>query len=242
MNTTQTRVLASLRTADAFLDDNAARIAGKLKPALRARLTLAMTDLASIITEQQSLTRAVTGSARDRAATRTALVRDHMAPIARVARLELSSTPAIAQFTMPKTRLSTEKLAAAAHGMARAAVPYTDVFIAAALPDDFVAQLTAATDAMLAFNKQRATHANRRTGMTSGLGAKLRDARTIVHAVDAIVRSVLTDDPILLATWESASRVQQGRTSGAVPAPAPPGASPAPAASDAAPVPVAAAA
>ena len=219
MNTTQTRVLASLRTADAFLDDNAARIAGKLKPALRARLTVAMTGLASIITEQQSLTRAVTGSARDRAATRTALVRDHMAPIARVAKLELSSTPAIAQFTLPKTRLSTEKLAAAANGMAKAAVPYTDVFIAAALPDDFVAQLTAATDAMLTFNQQRAANANRRTGMTSGLGAKLKEARVIVRAVDAIVRSVLTDDPILLATWESASRVQQSRPTVATPAP-----------------------
>ena len=219
MNTTQTRVLASLRTADAFLDDNAARIAGKLKPALRARLTVAMTGLASIITEQQSLTRAVTGSARDRAATRTALVRDHMAPIARVAKLELSSTPAIAQFTLPKTRLSTEKLAAAANGMAKAAVPYTDVFIAAALPDDFVAQLTAATDAMLTFNQQRAANANRRTGMTSGLGAKLKEARVIVRAVDAIVRSVLKDDPILHATWESASRVQQSRTTVAAPAP-----------------------
>ena len=242
MNTKQTYVLASLRAADAFLDDNAARIAGKLKPALRARLATAMTDLDNIITEQQSLTKAVTGSARGRAATRTALVRDHMAPIARVAALELSRIPAIAQFRMPKRRLSTEKLAAVAKGMARAAVPFTDVFTGAALPDDFIAQLNAAADAMLAFNKQRATHSNRRTGTTSGLGAKLREARTIVHAVDAIVRSVLTDDPILLATWESASRVQHVRTSVAVTVPATPVASPAPAPSVAAPAPVAAAA
>ena len=219
MNTSQSYVLASLRTSEAFLDDNAALFAGKLKPALRARLTNVVVDLSSIVTEQQSLTRAVTGSARDRAATRTALVRDHMAPIARVARLELSTPPAIAQFSMPKGKLSTEKLAAAANGMAKAAVPYTGVFIAAALPDDFVAQLNAATDAMLAFSKQRATNSNRRTGMTSGLGAKLKEARVIVRAVDAFVRSVLRDDPILLATWESASRVQQPRTSVAAPAP-----------------------
>ena len=88
----------------------------------------------------------------------------------------------------------------AANGMAKSAVPYTGVFIAAALPDDFVAQLTAATDAMLAFSKQRATNSNRRTGMTSGLGAKLKEARVIVRAVDAFVRSALKDGPILLAT------------------------------------------
>ena len=219
MNTSQTYLLASLRTSDGFLNDYAARFAGTLKPALRARFTSVMADLSAIITDQQSLTRAVMGSARDREATRIALGRDHMAPIARVARLELANTPAIAQFTLPTGKLSTEKLAAAANGMAKAAVPYTDIFIAAALPDDFVAQLTAATDAMLASSTQRAANASRRTGVTSGLGAKLKEARVIVRAVDAIVRSVLKDDPILLATWESASRVQQSRPSVAAPAP-----------------------
>lgn len=222
MNSRQTFVLSSLETSEEFLNDNAARFVGRIKPALRARLTKSIVDVSSIIIEQQALTRSVTGSAKDREATRAVLIRDHMAPIARVAKLELPNTPAIAQFTMPKGKLSTQKLAAAARGMAKAAIPYTDIFIAAALPDDFIAQLNTATDAMVDFNKQRATHSSRRAGATSGLKAKLSEARVVLRAVDAFVRSELKDDSTLLATWESASRVQQSRTTPASVAPVQP--------------------
>lgn len=224
MNTNQAHVLASIRNATGFLDEHAALFAAKIKPAFLTRLTTALATLSATIAEQESLTRKVKGSAKDRAALRIVLLHEHMAPIARVARIELPNTPSIAQFTMPKSRLSTEKLAAAASGMAQAALPYHDVFVAAALPDDFITQLTEARDAMLAASTQRASHSSGRKGATSGLRSQLTEARAILHAMDAIVRPVIKGDATLLATWKSISRVQKARTSAVVvatPAPMP---------------------
>ena len=216
MNTNQAHVLASIRNADGFLDQHADLFATKIRPAFRTRLTTALTALSATITQQQSLTRKVTGSAKDRAALRTVLLHEHMAPIARVARLELPNTPSIAQFNMPKGRLSTEKLAAAASGMAQAALPFHDLFVADVLPDDFITQLTEARDAMIASSTQRAAHASSRKGATTGLRAQLKEARAIIHTMDAVVRPVIKGDAALMAAWKSISRVQKSRTTAAV--------------------------
>ena len=216
MNTTQAHVLASIRNAGGFLDEHAELFAAKIKPAFRTRLTKALTNLSATIAEQQGLTRKVKGSAKDRAALRIVLVDEHMAPIARVARLELPNNPSIAQFNMPRGKLSTEKLAAAASGMAEAALPFSDIFIAEALPEDFIKRLTDARDAMLASSTQRAAHSSGRKGATTGLRAQLKEARAIIHAMDALVKPVIKGDATLLATWKSISRVQKSRTTQAL--------------------------
>ena len=225
MNTNQSYVLASVRNAAAFLDQHAELFAGRIKPAFRTRLTTALANIEATIAEQQGLTRKVKGNAEDRAARRTVLVNEHMAPIARVARLELPNNPSIGQFGMPSARLSTEKLAAAASGMAEAALPFRDIFTAEALPEDFITQLTEARDAMLGSSQQRAAHASQRKGATTGLRTQLTEARAIVHAIDALVRPVIKGDPTLLASWKSISRVQKPRTTAPLaktPAPAVP--------------------
>ena len=222
MNTNQAHTLASIRNVEGFLDQHADLFATKIKPAFRTRLTTALTALSATIAEQESLTRKVKGSSKDRAALRTVLLHEHMAPIARIAQIELPTNPAIGQFHMPKGRTSTERLAAAASGMAQAALPFHDVFVAEALPDDFITQLTEARDLMIAASTQRASHSSGRKGATSGLRSQLKEARVIIHAMDAIVRPVIKGDATLLATWKSISHVQRSRTStAAVSTPAP---------------------
>ena len=215
MNTHQSYVLASVRNAAAFLDEHADLFASRIKPAFRTRLTTTLATLSATVAEQQGLTRKVKGNAEDRAALRTVLVNEHMAPIARVARLELPNTPSIGQFGMPSARLSTEKLAAAASGMAEASLAFRDIFVAQALPEDFITQLKEARDAMLGASRQRAAHASARKGATTGLRAQLTEARAIVHAMDALVRPVIKGDAALLASWKSISRVQKSRTTAA---------------------------
>lgn len=216
MNTNQAHILASIRNAEGFLDQHADLFATRIKPAFRTRLSTALTTLSATIAEQEGLTRKAKGSAKDRAALRTVLLHEHMAPISRVASIELTNTPAFAQFTMPKGRTSTERLAAAASGMAQAALPFHDLFVAEALPDDFITQLTEARDAMLSASTQRASHASGRKGATRGLRSQLKEARAIIHAMDAIVRPVIKGDATLLATWKSISRVQRSRSTPAV--------------------------
>ena len=116
MNTNQAHILASIRNAEGFLDQHADLFATRIKPAFRTRLSTALTTLSATIAEQEGLTRKAKGSAKDRAALRTVLLHEHMAPISRVASIELTNTPAFAQFTMPKGRTCHEGPALATQG------------------------------------------------------------------------------------------------------------------------------
>jgi hypothetical protein len=80
---------------------------------------------------------------------------------------------------MPREKPTVEKLAAAASGMAKTAAPYAEVFISAGPPQDFIAQLTAATDAMAGAISERTSSPGRRRGPTVGLkeGLSVPDGR-----------------------------------------------------------------
>jgi hypothetical protein len=162
---------------------------------------------------------------------RQALLRDHMAKIARIAAADLPNVPELEPLRMPRGKPTVEKLAALA-GMAKTAEPYADVFVAAGLPNDFIAQLTTATDAMTNAIGERTSSRGRRSGATVGLKQKLSAGRRIVHVLDAFVKSALKDDPALVRNWNLVKRVPRptGRAASATPpTPATPGqASPAP--------------
>jgi len=135
--------------------------------------------------------------------------------------------PELEPLRMPKGKPTVEKLASAAAGMAKTVEPYSDVFIAAGLPNDFIAQLNAATDAMTNTISERTSSRGRRSGATAGLKQKLSAGRRIVHALDAFVRSQLKNDPALLRDWNLVKRVPRpmgrpaGSTTSAPPTPPP---------------------
>jgi hypothetical protein len=81
------------------------------------------------------------------------------------------------------------------------------VFTRVGLPDDFVAQLNAASDAMIASVSDRESNRNVLRGATKSLAAKLGDGRRVVHILDAFVQSRLLGDDGLLASWNRAKRV-----------------------------------
>jgi hypothetical protein len=65
---------------------------------------------------------------------REALLRNHMAPISRIARADLPVTAELEPFKMPQGKPTIERLSAAANGMAKAARPFSPVFVSAGLP------------------------------------------------------------------------------------------------------------
>src|SRR5262249_21146094 len=141
------------------------------------------------------------GATRKKQDLRTALLRDHMSKIARIAAADLPRVPELEPLRMPRGQPTVAKLAALAEGMAKTAALHADVFMAAGLPADFIAQLTAATDAMTGAVTQRISSRSLVGGATVGLKDRLSAGRKIVHVLDAFVRSALKDDPVLLRSW-----------------------------------------
>lgn len=208
MQTTQASMLQSLRAVKAFLEANADKLTVVLRSGYRQKLDDAIGALSThASTQVGSLTDAKV-STRAQRALRKRLIRDCMAPIARISQAELRSVPGIEALKMPKPRLGTEKLAAAASGMGETAAQHAAVFIAGGLPVDFIAQLNAAADAMVAALGTRTQKQGARTGATKGLKAKLSEGRKCVHVLDALVQSALVDDDALLANWNQIKRVR----------------------------------
>ena len=211
MQTKQGHTLQSLRNVQTFLDDNAAALEAVVRTGARRRLDDAITQLATHASDQSASHLASKGSTRQQSALRTVLRRDHMSAIARIAKADLLNTPAIGPLRMPRGRPSMQRLAAAAYGMAKAAAPFEPVFVAAGLPAEFVAQLNAAADSMIAAVGNRAQSCGKRRGATKGLSTGLTEGRKVVHILDAFVKTTLANDLPLLANWEQVKRVSPER-------------------------------
>jgi len=226
MQTVQGSVLESLRGVQQFLNDNADKLAGVVKTGARQKLDDAIVELTAHAFDQQGSNLAAQGNTKQGRALQLVLRRDHMAPIARIARADLPPTPAVEPLKMPKGKPTVERLAALAGGMASAAAPFADVFISAGLPTDFIAQLNAATDAMLSEVSQRTQNRGKRGTATTDLKRKLGRARRIVHVLDAFIKTALKDEPGLLSGWNIVKRVRRTTNQPETPSPATPPATP----------------
>jgi hypothetical protein len=209
MQSLQGNLLQSLRAVEEFLDVNAARLDGVVKSGTRQKLGESIAALEMYVVEQAGSSLASQGATQRNRALRKALVRDHMAPIARLVQADLPPAPEVDALRMPDPAWSMERLAAAAHGMAQAAAPYADAFVAAGLKPDFVARLTAAANAMTDAVSDRAQTRGKLSGATKGLKTTLAAGRKLVRVIDAFVESELAEDPALLASWKRVKRVRK---------------------------------
>jgi hypothetical protein len=209
MQTTQGSVLESLHAVQTFLTENADKLGDVVKTGARQKLADAIAELTTHAEEQQGSHLAAQGNTQEKRSFELVLRRDHMAPIARIARAELPPTPAVEPLKMPKGRPTVARLAALADGMANAATPFADTFISAGLPADFIAQLRAASTAMVASVAERNQNRGKRGGATTGLKQKLGRARRIVHVLDAFIQTALKDDQVLLSSWNIVKRVRR---------------------------------
>jgi len=223
MRTTQGSMLASLRAVKGFLDTNAAALGDVVNTGARKRLDDAIAALSDHVATQTGSNLAAQGATQRQYSLRQVLLRDHMSPIARIARADLPVSPAIEPLRMPLGKPTAERLAAAAYGMAKAAEPYASVFVAAGMPEDFIKQLTDAADALLASLGDRTENRGARAGATAGLKARLTEGRRIVGVLDAFVKTALHGDAALLRNWNIVKRVQK-----TAPGPMPLGPEPAP--------------
>jgi hypothetical protein len=223
-------MLRSLRSVKTFLEAHVAALGAVVNTGARRNLDAAIAELSSHAAKQTGSYLDAKGSTQRQGALRRVLLRDHMAPIARIAAAELPHTEAMKPLRMPSGRPTAEKLAAAADGMAEIAAKYADVFIEQGLPADFVARLAAAASAVLGVIGDRDQSYSQRKGATTGLKEKLSHGRKVVRILDSFVQTALQDDLPLLAEWNSIKRVRntpvraasaESSNSAAVPTPQP---------------------
>lgn len=153
MQSTQGNILLSLQNVQRYLCENATALGDVISAETRAELV-----------------------ARQRVK-RAALVRDHMALIARIAKHKLENAPELVALTMPRHRPTAERLAALANGMASAAEPFADVFVRAGCKPEFVQDLRAAADALLQTLHDGAHNRGMAREATSDLRIKLSRAQ-----------------------------------------------------------------
>jgi hypothetical protein len=215
MKSIQGNRLASLRAAQQFVAEHAERLPQVADTGARHRLDEIVSELDGLVADQAGNTLLARGSTRKLHAARRELIRDHMAPIASIARAELASTPELVSLRLPRGTPSVEKLAAAAEGMACEAARHAAVFIQAGLPHDFIKRLTAAAAAVVDAATERTRRRGRVSGATEGLKVRLAAGRRVVDVLDTFVRTATHEDPALLTQWRSVRAVHApaGRSS-----------------------------
>lgn len=213
MRTIQGNTLRSLHSVQGFLNENADKLGGVLSTGSRAMLDSAIAELEEHAAMQDGRTRMERGAVAIQRARRQALIRDHMAPIDRIARLLLADVPDLVALRLPRGRPTVERLVALADGMAEAAEPHAEVFIRTGRKPTFITDLRAAADALLQALQDRYVNRSKVRMATSGLQTGMSRARKLVNVLDTLVRSELANDPDLLAGWNLARRVSQPRIS-----------------------------
>src|SRR5665213_766851 len=191
MKTTQGNTMASLRNVQGFLQSNAAALASVVATPTAQRLDTAIVTLTGHASDQNMKLIEAKGSTQTQEALRSELLKFHITPINRIARLELGNTPELLPFLMPRGRQPIEKLKGCADGMAAAAEKYSATFIGAGLPADFIAQLNAVSTAMVQAQSSRAQTSAERKGATTSLQSMLTVGRKIVHVLDPLVQKVV---------------------------------------------------
>jgi hypothetical protein len=209
MWTAQAEILTSLRSTQTFLDEHAEALDGLAHSGTRRRLDAAVAALADDVADQAGSALEAQSETQRVHALRRALVRDHLLPLARIARASALTMPELAPFRIPRGKPSVERLAAAARGMAEAAAPYAAVFIDAGLREGFGDRLIAAAEAMIAAVGVRSGHRSRRAGATAGIRSALSAGRRAVRVLDALIASAWADEPWRLAAWRSATHVRR---------------------------------
>lgn len=212
MQAEQANMLLALQNVQTYLNANEARLGGVVSPETRTALDDSIAQLAEHAGVQDAHTRAAKSAAAVHRATRTALIRDHMAPIDRIAKMKLEGSPALISLTLPRHRPSAERLAVLADGMAKAAAPYADIFVRAGCKPDFIEGLHAAAVEMMLSLHERAQVRGIVREATSALDTKLARARKVVKVIDGFIRSALADDRDALERWKQVKRVPQPRT------------------------------
>jgi hypothetical protein len=215
----ESRVLDTGRNVQAFLGENADAI-GPSITSCRRNLDDAIGRLTIMAVSQGAAQLVSKGATARRKSLVHSLKKHHMRPITVVAKHKLADVPEFEALAMPTRKLGVSQLVAAAAAMATAAQPHESVFTSVGLPDDFVAELNAAANAVTASQAARQTAVADSVSATAGIAEQEARLRGLFPLIDAIVGPKLGNDAVLLRKWESTKAIGRKPTAVAAQSPA----------------------
>ena len=215
MKNRQSQLLRSLRSANRFIVDNAARLGPVAGCGAHRQLEAELTSADAHAAAHAAAHLLTQGATLNLHECRDTLLSDHIAPLVAVAAAERAATAGIGVFKTPRRWAPVEEIAANAEGIADAALPLSATFVNAGLPNDFAEQMRAAAGAVREAAEERRRQQILAVEATRGLAYSLQRGRARVQVLNAMVRSVARRDPVLLAAWRSAVKPEAVRVSAA---------------------------
>jgi hypothetical protein len=163
-------------------------------------------DMTGTGEERDVSDRMTRGATVQQRALREALWKQHLAPIARIARRVISDPEVRVKFRLPQKRADNRVVLDAARGIAQLAEAHANAFTQQGLPPEFVAQLRSAIDDLERVLDTRLASMRRRKTSREALQKLVRRGVAAVDVLDAIVQPRLAGQPDLLAAWNSVRR------------------------------------
>lgn len=217
MNRQQSTLLNTAHNVQAFLESEATVIGPSVASA-RRNFDDAVARLDSLAARQGRSKIDSRGATKRLTAVRAVLRNNHMSAVRQTARMALLDVPELGTLTATTRNLSDPRLVAAAHAMADAAEPYTSVFTQAGMPDDFVARVRSAADAVTQVGTSRNQAALDVRAATANIRAQEGRVRKLLKLLNALVVPRLGTDAELLAKWQTVRAIDHQREIVPVPA------------------------
>jgi hypothetical protein len=213
MDNSQLEVMFSFRGITSFGDERPQFTAGTSPETVAIGMQLVALKGVIARVEDQAATQHTTKArttlvARDETQLRAHLVGE-LQSIATVARGLRATVPGIRILTMPTLGRGVAKLIDDATGYARKAAIYQGVLAEHGLPQDIVAQLERAIDAVRQSRDARRAAESDRAGGTRSVKQELELGKDIVKVLDGSVSRLLRNQPSELAAWKFAKRVKR---------------------------------
>ena len=208
MNLRQGRTLLAFYAVDVFLDAYQARLPKTTASGARKQFARTLAELALHVQTQAGAPITAQGLTAAKAKQREALVRDYLAPIAKIAKLESEAQPPLKALKRLRGEPALQKLLAHAAGMAVIAQDYRDVFVAAGMRPTFIEDMTESIDSIMNTVTARTERVGAASGATKGLEATLAKGMKQKRVLDSFIRTELKDDLTLLAAWRTVQRVE----------------------------------
>ena len=188
-----------------FVASEAAKLS-HVHATLLPRLERQLARLDAMAIEQDLGMRLQKAATRKQTILANSLRRQFVLPLAQVAAALDDKHPAMrAGLRAPHKRISRERLARAARGMADTAERF-ETQVKSTLGVAFIREMRAATDALERALLARHTPTRRHIVARASVESELRKARATVRMLDAVLGSQLRDSPATLAAWRKIRR------------------------------------
>jgi len=189
-----------------FLDLNGPALGDINASGYRKILDDVVGKLSAHAADQTTTKRTAAAEAAKERVLRNALKLNHMRPIATVANAQLRQVPDFVALKMPPRNATSRTLITWAAAMKTAAGEYSDAFVGAGLPADFLDQLQAAADALVNSLTNRTSNGAVQRGATIGLDAEATRGRQAVKVLDSLIEPLIQGNLALLGQWTAAKR------------------------------------